>query len=66
MNIKSMKSGDVGAAPNLKQKIGDACTWVIKTECDAPVLFVPSTSDNLDSMTPEWNIQILEYSYEYL
>ena len=39
--LTSATSGaGVGAAPALKQRVGDVCTWVIAADCDAPVLTV--------------------------
>ena len=54
-----------GTAPALKQRKGDVCTWVVKGKCDAPVLTVPKTSGALTSATPEWKIQITEWSAEF-
>ena len=48
----------------MRQRKGDVCTWVIKGKCDAPVITVPSTSATL-SATPEWTIQVTEWSSEF-
>jgi len=43
--LTSATSGaGVGAAPALKQRVGDVCTWVIAADCDAPVLTVENGS----------------------
>jgi hypothetical protein len=49
----------------MTQKVGDVCTWIIQTKCDAPVITTGSTSAAL-STTPEWSIQVLEWDEEFL
>jgi hypothetical protein len=58
-------STGVGTAPALTQKVGDVCTWIVQTKCDAPVLTIKATSADLSS-TPEWSIQVLEWDEEFL
>ena len=58
-------STGVGTAPALTQKLGDVCTWVIQTNCDAPVLTISATSAELAN-SPEWSIQVLEWDEEFL
>jgi len=55
-----------GTAPALTQKIGDVCTWIIATKCDAPVITVGTTSATITTATPEWSIQVLEWDEEFL
>lgn len=54
-----------GTAPALKQRKGDVCTWVVAGKCDAPVITVPSTSGAITAATPEWKIQVTEWSGEF-
>jgi hypothetical protein len=58
-------STGVGTAPALTQKLGDVCTWVIQTNCDAPVLTISATSAELAN-SPEWSIQVLEWDEEFI
>ena len=37
----------VGSTPALTQKLGDVCTWIVQTNCDAPVLTISATSAEL-------------------
>jgi hypothetical protein len=55
-----------GTAPALTQKIGDVCTWIIATKCDAPVVTVGATSATITTASPEWSIQVLEWDEEFL
>ena len=45
-------AADAGTAPALTQKLGDVCTWIIATKCDAPVITVGSTSATITTATP--------------
>jgi len=56
-------AGGVGAAPALKQRVGDVCTWVIAAECDAPVITVATGNTAIDA---EWKVQVTEWSAEFL
>jgi hypothetical protein len=58
-------STGVGSTPALTQKLGDVCTWIVQTNCDAPVLTISATSAELAS-SPEWSIQVLEWDEEFL
>jgi len=55
-----------GTAPAMTQKLGDVCTWIIATKCDAPVITVGTTSATITTATPEWSIQVLEWDEEFL
>ena len=59
-------SAGAGTAPSMTQKLGDVCTWIIATKCDAPVITVGATSTALTLATLEWSIQILEWDEELL
>jgi len=64
LSMKVVATASLGAAPSLKQKKGDVCTWVVTAKCDAPVLTIPSTSGAL-SATPEFEIQVTEWTEEF-
>jgi len=59
-------STGAGTAPSMTQKIGDVCTWIIATKCDAPVITVGATSAALTLTGLEWSIQVLEWDEEFL
>ena len=65
LKMIGLKSDAVGTAPSLTQKLGDVCTWIVETKCDAPVLTIKASSTEL-SATPEWSIQVLEWDEEFL
>jgi hypothetical protein len=65
LKMVGLISTGVGTAPALTQKVGDVCTWIVQTKCDAPVLTIKATSADLSS-TPEWSIQVLEWDEEFL
>jgi len=54
-----------GTAPSAKQRKGDVCTWVVEGQCHAPVLTVPKGSGAVSATTPEFLIQITEWSAEF-
>ena len=56
-------TGAVGAAPSLKQRVGDVCTFVVAAECDAPVITVATGNTAIDA---EWKVQVTEWSEEFL
>lgn len=47
INVMKAGTGGVTTAPTLKQRIGDVCTWIVETKCEAPVITVGSTSSTL-------------------
>lgn len=63
----SYKTVVPGTAPALKQRIGDVCTWVVATKCDAPVITIPTTSAAMTaSPNNEFEVQVTEWSNEFL
>jgi len=62
LKLISQLSTAIGAVPALKQRIGDVCTWVVASECDAPVITVDSATDG----AALWDIQVTEWSAEFL
>ena len=40
LKMKALATAGIGAAPAMKQRVGDVCSWVIAADCDAPVLTV--------------------------
>jgi len=65
LSMKGLIASGAGTPPAMTQKVGDVCTWIIQTKCDAPVITTGSTSAAL-STTPEWSIQVLEWDEEFL
>jgi hypothetical protein len=66
LSMIQLASADLGTAgPSMKQRKGDVCTWVVAGQCHAPVLTVPKDSGAVTAATPEWKIQITEWSGEF-
>ena len=67
VTLKMITVSAPGTSPSLKQRKGDVCTWIVSSKCDAPVITVPSTSATMTaSPSQEWDIQVLEWSGEYV
>lgn len=62
LKLISQLSTAIGAVPALKQRIGDVCTWVVASECDAPVITVATGTDAV----AQWKVQVTEWSGEFL
>jgi len=63
LKMKALATAGIGAAPAMKQRVGDVCTWVIAADCDAPVITVASGNTAIDA---EWKVQVTEWSAEFL
>ena len=62
LKLISQLSSAIGVVPALKQRIGDVCTWVVASECDAPVITVAAAT----TAVAEWKVQVTEWSAEFL